>query len=396
MPETMQNRNRGVMLCLAFGIAFLMPLLNFGTAPMVTDIMAEMNLSHTEFGLIFSVAVFSLMLFRIPWGLLGNHIGYRKAFRISLSFVAVFAVIRSLAPDYMTFLVSQFLLGVALAAVMPCLPLLVKEWAPRQPGFATGVYISGFAAGNAAAFGLTPYLLELLDWRHVLLVYSGLVVIVALLWWVLARSTTVETYRVPLRSFIGLFKDRCVWMLLIFMMAGIGSYDTLATWLPKILVARGLSSNLAMLLPLGYLLAAPVVGFVLDRFRSTRAVVALLGIIAAAAIVGINYTPYPLLLLCIFVAGFTTMGVLTIILSVSTHHQRLAPLTASVVGLVSSLGNLVSLVMPAIFGYLVDVTQAFQASLFTIAALAGVMLLVGALMSERNSLTLAAIDQMSP
>ncbi|MGB2815397.1 MAG: hypothetical protein WBC75_09980, partial [Dehalococcoidales bacterium] len=68
MSEILQNRYHRVMLCLAFGIAFLMPLLNFGTAPMVTAIMAEMNLSHAEFGLIFSVAVFSLMLFRIPWG----------------------------------------------------------------------------------------------------------------------------------------------------------------------------------------------------------------------------------------------------------------------------------------------------------------------------------------
>ncbi len=382
MSETVQNRYHRVMLFLAFGIAFLMPLLNFGTAPMVTAIMAEMNLSHAEFGLIFSVAVFSLMLFRIPWGLLGNRIGYRKAFRIALPFVAVFAVIRALAPDYVTFLVSQFLLGVALAAVMPCLPLLVKEWAPQRPGFATGVYISGFASGNAVAFGLTPYLLELLNWRHVLLAYSGLVIIITLLWWALARSTAVATYSFQLRSFIGLFKDRCVWVLLIFMMAGIGSYDTLATWLPKILVAKGLPSNLATLLPLGYLLAAPTIGFVLDRFRNTRAVVALLGIIAAAAIVGINYAPYSLLLLCIFVTGFTTMGVLTIILSVPTHHQRLAPFAASVVGLVSSLGNLVSLVMPAIFGYLIDVTGTFQASLFTIAALAGIMLLVGSRMSE--------------
>ena len=382
MSETVEARYRWVMLFLAFGIAFLMPLLNFGTAPMVTAIMADMNLSHAEFGLIFSMAVLSLMVFRIPWGLLGNRIGYRKAFQIALPFEAVFAVIRALAPDYTTFLVSQFLLGVALAAVMPCLPLLVKEWAPQRPGFATGVYISGFAAGNAAAFGLTPYLLELLAWRHVLLAYSGLVIIVALLWWAFSRSTAVTTSGFQIKSFFGLFKDRRVWVLLLLMMAGIGSYDTLATWLPKILVARELPSSLATLLPLGYLLAAPAVGLVVDRFQNTGVVVALLGIIAAAAIVGINYAPYSLLLLCIFVTGFTTMGVLTIILSIPTHHQRLAPVAASVVGLVTSLGNLVSLVMPAIFGYLIDVTGAFQASLLTVAALAGSMVLIGACMRE--------------
>ncbi len=183
-------------------------------------------------------------------------------------------------------------------------------------------------------------------------------------------------------TFVAFFKDRYVWVLLLFMMASAGSYDTIATWLPKVLGARGLDPTLATLLPLGYLLAGPTIGFVLDRVRDTRAVVMLLGIIAAAAIVGINYAPFYLLLLCIFVAGFSTMGVLTIILSVPTHHGRLAPVAASVVGLVTSLGNLISLTMPVLFGYLIDVTGTFQASMFTLAALVGILLIVGSSISE--------------
>ncbi len=299
-----------------------------------------------------------------------------------MPFVAVLAVIRSLAPDYLTFLVSQFFLGVGLGVVLPCLPLIVKEWTPQRPGLATGLYISGIAAGNAAAFGLTPSLLELLSWRQILLVYSGLAVTLALLWWALARSSAKPTTGLQLSTFVAFFKDRYVWVLLLFMMASAGSYDTIATWLPKVLGARGLDPTLATLLPLGYLLAGPTIGFVLDRVRDTRAVVMLLGIIAAAAIVGINYAPFYLLLLCIFVAGFSTMGVLTIILSVPTHHGRLAPVAASVVGLVTSLGNLISLTMPVLFGYLIDVTGTFQVSMFTLAALVGILLIVGSSMSE--------------
>ena len=370
------------MLTLAFGIAFILHLLNIGIAPMVNAIMWEMNLTHAEFGLIFSVAVLSLMIFRIPWGFLGDRIGYRNAFRIALPWIAVLAVIRALAPDYVTFQVSHFLLGVGLAVVMPCLPLIVKEWTPGRPGFATGLYISGFAAGNATALGLTPYLLELLSWRHVLLAYSSLAIMLALLWWVLARSTVTPTTGFQLRSFVMVLKDKHVWVLLLFMLAGFGSYDTMAVWLPKILDVKGLAPALAMLLSLGFFLAGPTVGLLSDKFQDTRNMVALLGIISAAAIVGINYAPFSLLLFCIFVAGFATMGVLTITLSVPTHHQRLAPVAASVVGLISSLGNLTSLIMPAVFGYLIDVTGAFQASLFTIAALVGVTLVVASRMSE--------------
>ena len=165
-------------------------------------------------------------------------------------------------------------------------------------------------------------------------------------------------------------------------MASFGGYDTLAIWLPKILDVKGLAPTLATLLPLGFFLAGPTVGLISDKFRNTRAFVALLGIIAATAIVAINYAPFSLLLPCIFVAGFTTIGALAICLSVPTHHQRLAPTAASVVGIISSLGNLTSLIMPAVFGYLIDLTGTFQASLFTIAAMVGIMLVVGSRMSE--------------
>lgn len=370
------------MLILAFSSAFLLPLLFVGVAPMVTAIMTEMSLSHAEFGFIFSMAVLSLMLFRVPWGMLGDRIGYRNAFRIALPLIAVFAVIRALAPGYVTFLISQFFLGVGLAVLMPCLPLIVKEWTPERPGFATGLYISGFAAGNVAALGLTPCLLDLLSWRHILLAYSGLAIILALIWWTIARSTARPTSGLQFKSFLKILKDRYVWVLLLFMIASAGSYDTMAAWLPKILDVKGLAPTLATLLPLGFFLAGPTVGLLSDRFQNTRAIVALLGIIAALAIIGINYAPFSLLLLCIFVAGFATMGVLTIILSVPTHHQRLAPVAASVVGLISSLGNLTSLFMPVLFGYLIDVTGTFQVSLFTVAAHAGVILIVGSWMSE--------------
>lgn len=90
-------------------------------------------------------------------------------------------------------LLSQFFLGLGLAAVLPCSVLLVREWAPKSPGLSTGIYILGFAVGNATALGLTPHLLEILGWRDVLFVYSGFVIVICGLWWTLAKSTVKST-----------------------------------------------------------------------------------------------------------------------------------------------------------------------------------------------------------
>ncbi len=373
-----------VMVAFSFAIAFMLHLLLFSTAPMVDVVMEEMHLSHAGFGLVFSAAMISLVIFRIPWGLVGDRIGYLNAFRIALPLTAGFAVLRAFAPGYVILLLSQFLLGTTLAMVLPCLPLIVKEWSPGRPGLSTGIYVSGFAAGNATALGLTPQLLKVLEWREVLLVYSGLAAAICLLWLVFARSTAKGESSLRLDSFARIIKDKYVWVLLLFMMASMGSYDTLATWMPKVLEMKGLKESLATILPLGFFLAGPIVGLISDRFSNTRLIVAVSGIVAAISIVGINYAPFPLVLLCLFLAGFSTIGVLTISLAMPTRHQRLSATAGSVVGLTSALGNVGPLAMPVLFGFLIDVTGTFYASVLSVAALAGIVFILGSRFSEES------------
>ena len=105
--------------------------------------------------------------------------------------------------------------------------------------------------------------------------------------------------------------------------------------------------------------------------------VAILGAAAATSIIGINYAPFPLFLICLFFSGFTIIGVLTITLTVPAEHDRLSASIGSVVGLISSLGNVGPLVMPVVFGLLIDFTGTFHASVFSVAALSGVTFILG-------------------
>jgi cyanate permease len=99
---------------------------------------------------------------------------------------------------------------------------------------------------------------------------------------------------------------------------------------------------------------------------------------------GINYAPFPLLLICIFLSGFTIIGVLTISLAVPAEHERLSASVGGVVGLISSLGNIGPLVMPVVFGFLIDVTGTLKASVLSVALLAVVTFILGSRVSERG------------
>jgi cyanate permease len=217
----------------------------------------------------------------------------------------------------------------------------------------------------------------MVGWRHVLMMYAGLGAVVCGLWWALAKGGDQKPSELHMKDFGGLLKDRYVWVLAFFMMGAMGSYDTLATWMPKVLAMKELNTALSSLLPLGFFLAGPIVGFASDKLRNRKTVVALLGCVAAASIIGINYAPFPLLLLCLFLSGFAPIGVLTIALAAPVKDERLSLSAGAVVGLASALGNIGLLAMPVGFGFLMDVTGTFQASVLSVAALAGVTFILG-------------------
>ncbi|MDH4268137.1 MAG: MFS transporter [Deltaproteobacteria bacterium] len=377
---------RGVMLSFSFLIAFLLHLLLFATAPMASIMIGQMGLSHAEFGMVYSASMFSLILFRIPWGLIADRIGYLWTLKIALPIAAASALARAFAPSYPMLLASQFILGLGLASVMPCLPLIIKEWSAGRPlGLATGIYISGFAAGNAAALGVTPLLLEIIYWRYVLFFCGGLAVVMGILWWGWAKSSMKSTPDSKPGQFKTIFKNPLVWILLLLMSAAMGGYDTLATWMPKVLEMKKIDKSLASLLPLGFFLAGPVVGWISDRFPNRKNTIILLGLLAAASTLGINYAPFPVLLFCLFLSGFTTIGVLTITLALPAEQENFSSSIGTVVGLISSLGNVGPLVMPVVFGLLIDLTGSFHASVFFVAALSGITFILGGRVSTRNS-----------
>lgn len=363
------------VFALAFTIAFLVHLLLFCLSPMVGVLMEEMHLSHAQFGFVFSVAMISLIIFRLPWGVLADRRGYVSVMRMALVLSALAAGFRGVSQGYTGLLVSQFFVGLGLAAVMPCLSLMVKAWASDRPGLGTGIYFSGFAVGNASALAVTPRLLEVMSWRQVFLVYAAVAAVVCIVWFLLGRSGGSVSSSFRPGDIKLVMRERLVWVLLILLVGSMGCYDTLASWMPRVLQMKGLEPEYASLLPAGFFAAGPVTGLLLDRFRSRRTLVVLLGVTAAAAIALTISAPLPLLLLCFFVIGFTTTGVSVVSLTMPVEEKRLSPYAGTVVGFVTSVSNVGPLAVPVLFGYLIDVTGFYAASLAAVAMLGAVIFL---------------------
>jgi NNP family nitrate/nitrite transporter-like MFS transporter len=171
-------------------------------------------------------------------------------------------------------------------------------------------------------------------------------------------------------------REREVWVLLLLMAGAMGCYDTLASWMPRVLQMKELEPGLSSLMPAGFFAAGPVIGLVLDRFPRRSVLVALLGILTAVSIALVTTPSLPLLLVCLFFVGFALSGVCTTSLTIPVEQPRLSPYAGTVVGFVTSASNVGPLVLPVAFGHLIDLTGYYSASLFMMAALGGIIFVV--------------------
>jgi nitrate/nitrite transporter NarK len=392
------------MLALGFLATLNVHLLLFSYSPLVPNIMTELGISNAEAGLLFSVSILTLMIFRIPWGILFDRKGFKKTMTLALLLMGAFGVARGFAVDYASLLITQFFLGVGLSGVIPAIPRLVSCWFPREKiGVATGICLAGFPVGDFVALSLTPFLFSGLGgWRMVFQIYGAWCLLLVVLWWRFAKETSKEEKTqtpTSLRSEFGrLLKNRLVWVLTgLYFCAG-GCYDTLLVWLPNVQQAKGLdvfsASLVASMLPAGFLVSAIVVGAYSDKLGLRKPFVLVMGaasgpfLFLTGTIIG-----FPVYVTA-FLSGLCTVGVLTIILAVPVETPSLSRNLSSVLGIVASVGNLGSFLLPTLVGQLRDVSGTFLLSMLLIAIVGEVMLVLGFLLPEtgRREKTIAGQD----
>lgn len=391
---------RWVMLALAFLITFTEHILLFSYSPLISQIMLEMRLSNVQAFSLFSASFLTLTVLRIPWGLFSDRVGVRRAVGLAVALMGIAGVLRGFATDYWILLAAQLFLGVGFAAAIPGLPKLVGDWfSHEETGFATGVYVAGFSVGSMIGLGVTPYLLGFTgSWRNVFFVYGIWGLILATFWWIVAREPDIGGKMVksdeakpsiPLKkSFRLVLKMREVWILTGLFLCTAGIYDAISTLLPYSLELRGIASvtagSIASMLPVGFFVSALVVGKLSDWVGLRKPFILILGAACIPAIFLTGTASDAVLWIATFTVGFCTMGIFSLVLAIPPELPKAASYVGSVVGIVSSFGNISSLILPIATGYLKDITGSFLPALAILAVVEGLTVPLGLTMKENR------------
>ena len=393
------------------GLVFVNVVINYldrtNLSVAATGLGDELQLSTVQLGLIFSAFGWTYAALQIPGGLIADRIGPRVLYAFCLVTWSLATVAQGFVKGFASLFAFRLATGAFEAPSYPINNRIVTSWFPdHERASATALYVSGQFIGLAF---LTPALVTLqyyTGWRGLFIV-TGLVGFVWGFVWYFFYRDPLEHRRVNkaeldyIEEGGGLvrqkktrsekksawraedwklvFSSRTLWGIYIAQFCVNATLWFFLTWFPTYLVKfRGLS-----FLKTGYLASIPFLsacaGLLLSGFLSdylirkgksigmARKTPIIFGLLLSGCIVGANYTDDTALViffmsLAFFGAGMALISWVFVSILSPKHLIGLSG------GVFNFMGNLASIIVPIVIGYLASGGN-FQPALIFIGAL---------------------------
>ena len=349
------------------------------------EIQKELLLDDVQLAWISALAVLNGSLWRLPAGMLTDRIGGRKVTIAMLAVTAVPAYLVSTAHSYGVLLVLAFLVGFAGNLFSVGIAWNAAWFGRDRQGFALGLFGAGNVGASVTKFIGPPLIAGTAGatfafgvqggWRLVPVLYSLLLVLLAVLTWLIVpHHDRLAGQSKPVREMLAPLRHVRVWRFSLYYVAVFGAYVALSAWLPKYYVDNfHLDLYTAALLTALFIFPAsllrPVGGWISDRIGARKVMYATFAVMLATT--GILMMPNGYVVVVhadgsqtqhlpytIGLAGFTTLVfLLGCAMGVGKAAvYKLIPEyfpdnVGSVGGLVGMLGGLGGFFLPPLFAY---------------------------------------------
>jgi sugar phosphate permease len=171
------------LLCLLYLILFVTRVNIATAAPLIK---ADLRLSNTQLGMVFSAFAIPYALFQLIGGWIGDKLGPRLTLSACCAMVAVSTMLTGAAGGFASLFAVRLALGFAQGAAFPTATRAMSTWIPAPEwGFAQGITHSFGRIGNAVTPPLMAGLLLFVTWRRsfVILGLASLVWLIAWAWY---------------------------------------------------------------------------------------------------------------------------------------------------------------------------------------------------------------------
>jgi MFS family permease len=349
----------------------------FQNIPPILGILIDtLHISHTEAGVLMSLAVFPAIILSIPSGLLVDRFGARIIGTASLAVMILGTIIVAMGNSYGVLIIGRLIIGLGATIIVVTLPKMITTWfAGHEIGLAMGVYHTAFPLGTVLVLNFTGILAYSLGWKVPIWISAVLCALALLLFIMLIRDKKSEQLETQTSgNLITLIKEAgweiwCVGISWALFGAAMLAYFTYA---PDYFISSGKGIALAGLISsapmFGSIILAALVGMMVDRLGKKWLFV-LIGLIGIALMLFLipRFTNYAALLafsMGIFIAMFTPA---IFAMPADILPERVRGIGFGIILTCQGLGNALG---PAIAGILRDNTGNYWWSFVSMSILA--------------------------
>jgi MFS transporter, AAHS family, 4-hydroxybenzoate transporter len=369
-----------------------------------SDIIKEWSLSKVQLGYVFSAGLVGMTLGCFFLAPLGDNIGRRKVFIISLILISSGMLLVGVCGSYVQLLAFRFITGLGIGGILPTLAATASEFSNNKlRDFNVGLVQSGWPVGAILTGFFCAYAIPHFGWRFAF-IFAGFISLLMLILVVIYMTNSIEFLskkqpvnalnqinrllskmghdgieelskseenknEAPLNAlFSGEYKNSTfkLWIAIFF---GFLTLYTLMSWVPNIAKEAGLPFEMAtyvgIALNLGAVIGTTTLGIIASKFGLKKVVVSFMicafGIMLIYGNITLSTAVIFLLigLIGIFVQGGFN-GIYPILARVYPTEIRTTGM-----GLAVGIGRFGAILGPSLFGYLFDEGLSIS-TLFTI------------------------------
>ena len=353
-------------------------------APLIGQIRSDTEISNGVAGLLTTLPLLAFSVLSPAAPRLARWFGTERMLLVSMLVLAVGILLRS-AGEVATLFLGTAILGAAIAVGNVLLPSLVKREFPERVGLMTSIYSAalGFSAAIAAGASFPIAQQTAIGWQASLALWALLALVAAAAWLPQIRSARRASASTETSQGVsGLWRSPLAWQVTLFMGLQSLAYYVVLTWLPEILQeVGGMSASLA-----GWMLAlAQVVGIasmflapvLADRRPSQYGIVLVAVTLAGAGTLGLLVAASTATALWVVLLGLGQGACFSLALTFFALRAPDSEHSAALSGMAQSMGYLLAMGGPFLFGVLRDVTQAWTVPLVLLFAVAVCLLITG-------------------
>ncbi len=373
-----------------------------------TSMSEELGFSSMQLGLIFSAFGWTYVAFQLPGGILTDHVLPRVLYVVLLVSWSVATLLQGFVNGFASLFGLRLATGVLEAPSYPINNKVVTSWFPEtERASAIATYTSGQYVGLALLTPAMAVVLHYMGWRGLFIVTGAIGILWGVVWYYLYRDPlahkrlskkeleyiesgggiisgkkekVAEKNVFNWMSIKKVVSYRKLWGIYLGQFAVTSTLWFFLTWFPTYLVKyRGMD-----FLQTGFLASVPYLaafagillsGFLSDYFAKrikdpgrARKLPVIIGLLLSISIIGANYVDSPALIILFMAIAFFGNGVASI---TWVFVSLLAPkeLVGITGGVFNFIGNLSSVIVPVVIGFLVR-SGSFEPALLFVGSLA--------------------------